>query len=211
MEMSTSDEIVFIVDDDEADRDSLAALLDTYGFRTRNYASAQEFLDQFAPAARGCLLLDVRLPGMSGLELQERLTAEGVRLPIIVITAYGDVPTAVRAMKAGAVEFIEKPYDGDVVVSAIRSVLDHESRASRQEAETAEFTSRLGRLTPRERQVMDELVIGRQNKEIAYTLGISPRTVEIHRARVMDKMSAGSLSHLVRMAILAGRAGGPSA
>jgi FixJ family two-component response regulator len=207
---AASNGTIFIVDDDEADRDSLAALLSTYGFQPQTYGSAQEFLADFAPTSRGCLLLDVRLPGMSGLDLQERLAQQGVHLPVIVITAYGDVPTAVRAMKAGAVEFIEKPYHGDLVVSAIRSVLDQELQTARRESETVEIASRIGRLTPRERQVMEQLVAGRQNKEIAHALGISPRTVEIHRARVMDKMEARSLSHLVRMAIITGRAGGPS-
>ncbi len=198
------DATVFIVDDDEADRDSLTALLETCGLRVRAYGSARDFLDSFVPPRKGCLLLDLRLPEISGLELLGRMAKEGASLPVILVTAYGDVPTAVRAMKLGAIDFIEKPYTDEAILASVRAAIDMDLLSRRDESSAAEIEKLAARLTPREREVMDQLVLGRQNKEIAHILGISPRTVEIHRARVMEKMEARTLSHLVRMAITGG-------
>lgn len=198
------DTTIFVVDDDRADRESLTALLGAYGFRVRAYPLASAFLEEFVPPRRGCLLVDVRMPKMGGLELQQRLVAESIHLPVIVMTAYGDVPTAVQAMKFGAVDFIEKPFRDDVVLSAIGSALDQEQKSMELSDQAASAAERMTRLTPREREVLNRLVIGRQNKEVAFELGISPRTVEIHRSRVMDKMEAKNLSQLIRMVLATG-------
>jgi two-component system, LuxR family, response regulator FixJ len=196
---------IFIVDDDEAIRDSLRLLLQTAGFgNVIAYASAREFLAQAAPAMGECLLLDVRMPDMDGLELQQELNRRGVRLPVVIMTGHADVPIAVRAMKAGASDFIEKPFSDDLLLDCVRRALQHAAEASRESAAAEETKRRLESLTPRERQVLDGMVTGRPNKLIAFDLGISPRTVEIHRARVMEKMQARSLSALVRMALAAG-------
>lgn len=194
---------VFIVDDDEADRCSLAALVEAHGFDARRYASAPAFLEGHHEAHGGCLLLDVRMPEMGGLELQRTMRAAGISLPVIVMTAFGDVPTAVQAMKEGAVDFIEKPFREEILLTAIHAALDQDRKAAEHAARTADIDARRQRLTPRERQVLDHLIRGRQNKEIAHDLGISPRTVEIHRARVMEKMEAHNLPQLIRMALAA--------
>ena len=199
-----TDPIVFVVDDDEAVRDSLMALLDAVGLKAEAYGSAQDFLDAYDPSRPGCLVLDVRMPGMSGLELQKKLAASHFRLPVIIITGHGDIPMAVEAMKAGAVDFIEKPFREDALLDGIRLALAQCAPAPRGEAASAELIGRIAQLTPREREVLERLVIGEPNKVIAFGLGISPRTVEIHRARVMAKMEARSLSQLVRMALAAG-------
>ncbi len=196
--------IVFVVDDDEAVRDSLMALLDAVGLKAQAYGSAREFLDGYDSSQPGCLVLDVRMPGMSGLELQKKLAASQFRVPVIIITGHGDIPMAVEAMKAGAVDFIEKPFREDTLLDGIRRALAQCAPAPRGEAASAEHNERIAQLTPREREVLERLVIGEPNKVIAFGLGISPRTVEIHRARVMAKMEARSLSQLVRMALAAG-------
>ena len=195
---------VYVVDDDEAVRDSLEILLETSGFRARSFASALQFLEAAPALPPGCLVADVRMPEMDGLELQERLEAAGHRFPVIIITGHGDVPIAVRAMKAGAVDFIEKPFANEAILESVRLALARLRQASEQEAAAAEAHARLALLTPRERQVLEGLVAGLPNKTIAYDLDISPRTVEIYRARVMDKMRAGSLPELVRLALAAG-------
>jgi len=191
---------VYIVDDDAAILDSLKILVESEGYRAVAFASALEFLASDAPAALdGCLIADVRMPGMSGLELQEELNARGAKLPVIIMTGHGDVPLAVSAMKAGAVDFLEKPFDEEALLDSIRRAIEKPAvdEAVRQTLE------RMAALTPRENEVLDLLVLGRANKVIAYELSISPRTVEIHRARVMDKMGARSLAELVRMVLSA--------
>jgi len=196
---------IFIVDDDEAIRDSLLLLLQSAGFgNVVAYESAHDFLAQAAPAAGECLLLDVRMPDMDGLELQQELNRRGIRLPVIIMTGHGDVPIAVRAMKAGATDFIEKPFSDDLLLDCVRRARQHAAETRSEDAAVEETRHRLQSLTPRERQVLDGIVTGRPNKLIAFDLGISPRTVEIHRARVMEKMQARSLSALVRMALAAG-------
>ena len=194
---------VHVVDDDEAVRHSLAFLFESAGLPVRAYESAAAFLLAAPGLAAGCVVTDVRMPGMDGLALQRRLAETGVRLPVIVMTGHGDVPVAVQALKAGATDFIEKPFDDDALLAAVRAALAA-SRAERERgAEAGRFAARLAGLTPRERQVFDRLVEGQQNKAIARDLGASPRTVEVHRARVMEKMGARSLPELVRMALAA--------
>jgi two-component system response regulator FixJ len=193
---------VHIVDDDDAVRDSLSVLLESTGFAVATYASAEAFLA--APAASGgCIVVDVRMPGMGGLELQEEVARRGSRIPVIVMTGHADVPLAVRAMKAGAFDFVEKPFDETALVAAVRRACDLGREVARAAAAEAALDERLALLTPREREVLDALVAGKPNKIIAFELSISPRTVEIHRARVMEKMQARTLSDLVRMTLAA--------
>jgi two-component system response regulator FixJ len=196
---------IYIVDDDEAVRDSVTILLHSAGHpNVQGYASARQFLDRANPQARDCVLLDIRMPDMDGLELQAELNRTGQSFPIIMMTAHGDVPIAVRAMKAGAFEFIEKPFSEETLLSCIDRALARAAHASFKETEIQEILRRIETLTPREREVMDGMISGQPNKVIAYDLNISPRTIEIHRARVMEKMQARSLSALVRMAVTAG-------
>lgn len=192
---------IFVVDDDEAVRDSLQALLQARGFEVRAFESAPKLLAAIGKDTRGCVLADVRMPEMDGLELQRRLA--GHMLPVVVMSGHGDIPMAVQAMRDGAVDFVEKPYSDDTILHAVaRAAALIEPRA-RMAAGKAEAQTRMARLTPREREVLDRLVEGMQNKAIAHALEISPRTVEIHRANVMEKMEAKSLSELVRMALAA--------
>jgi len=192
---------VFVVDDDQAMRSSLQWLIESVGLAVESFASADDFLNSYYPGRAGCLLLDVRMPGMSGLELQEYLNAHQIKIPVIIITGHGDVHMAVRAMKRGAVDFIEKPFNDEILLDAIRNALSLDERRRGYQAERAELAARLAHLTPREHEVMDMVTDGRSNKEIANALGVSAKTVEAHRARVMEKMQAGSLAELVRMAI----------
>lgn len=202
---------VFVVDDDEAIRDSLAALLQAEGLTVETFASGEAFLAAFDADDRpGCLLVDMRMPGMSGLELHEALAARAVSIPVIMITGQGDVPTAVRAMKAGVAEFVEKPVNPDEVLEMIGRLLAEQQVVAEARDAAADVMKRLDRLTPRERDVLKHLVAGAPNKVIAYELGISPRTVEVHRARVMEKMQARHLSELVRMALAVGFLDGTS-
>jgi two-component system, LuxR family, response regulator FixJ len=194
---------VFIVDDDDAVRDSLQTLLEVEGYRTEAFGSALAFLEIYDVGRRGCLLADVRMPDMSGLDLQEILSTRRSPLPVVIITGHGDVSMAVRAMKAGALDFIEKPFSDAAILDSVRRALSVADRASADRELAADAEARLQSLTPRERQVLDQLVLGRANKVIAFELHISPRTVEIHRARVMEKMQADSLSQLVRLALAA--------
>lgn len=195
---------IFIVDDDPAVRDSLTLLLGASGLRVETYASARAFLEAYTPERPGCLLLDVRMPGMSGLELQAELAARGVSLPIIFITAHGDVPMSARAFRTGAVDFLEKPLDHDLLLQRIREAVDRDAEARRRRAERAEYRARLARLTRREREVLTYVVQGKSNKEIARALDVSHRTVEAHRARLMDKMEVQSLPALVEIAVTCG-------
>ena len=201
MENTTTESIVFVVDDDQALRSSLKWLIESVGLKVKTFDSADRFLESYYPGQAGVLLLDVRMPGMSGLELQEHLRRECSGLPVIIITGHGDVPMAVRAMKAGAVDFIEKPFNDEVLLESIRNALALGERRRRTQAERAEIAARLAQLTPREHEVMEKVTQGRSNKEIAQDLGVSAKTVEAHRARVMEKMEAGSLAELVRMAL----------
>jgi two-component system, LuxR family, response regulator FixJ len=194
---------VHVVDDDAAVRDSLRLLLESADLSVRTYESAAAFLRAVPDLGAGCVLTDVRMPELDGLELQRRLTQLGVRMPVIIMTGHGDVPIAVEAMKAGAADFLEKPFDDAHLMDAVASALAASRRAGDEATATAQIAARLASLTPREREVLDRLVAGQPNKTIAYDLGSSPRTVEVHRARVMEKMGARSLPELVRMAITA--------
>jgi two-component system response regulator FixJ len=198
----SSSQIVHVIDDDADVRRSLVFLLSTAGLAVRVYESAVAFLNALPQAQDGCIVTDIRMPEMDGLELQRKLNAIKSTMPVIVITGHGDVALAVEAMKAGAIDFIEKPFDDEVLLSTIRSALArHESNRERG-SKVAEIRGRLALLSEREQQVLDGLVAGKANKVIAYDLGISARTVEIYRANVMTKMQADSLSSLVRMVLL---------
>jgi FixJ family two-component response regulator len=197
------DKTVFVVDDDQAMRNSLKWLIESIGMKVETYASADAFIEGYYPGRSGCLLLDVRMPGMSGLDLQEHFLRENIRIPIIIITGHGDVPMAVRAMKAGAVDFIEKPFNDEMLLDSIRNALTLDQELRNEQAQRAEIAARLAHLTPRELEVMGMVTSGQSNKEIATRLGVSAKTVEAHRARVMDKMHADSLADLVKMAMLA--------
>ena len=194
--------VVHIVDDDEAVRGSLAFLLGTAGFPTRLYDSAMAFVSALPQVQGGCLITDVRMPDMTGIELLSELHAKSVNLPAIVITGHGDIPLAVEAMKAGAIDFIEKPFEGEAILRAVRSAEQRTAQVDRQSEDTAAVASRLKSLSQRERQVLAGLMAGHSNKVIAHQLGISPRTVEVYRANLMSKMQAKSLSELIRMALL---------
>ncbi|MGI6245136.1 MAG: response regulator FixJ [Pseudochelatococcus sp.] len=197
---------VHVIDDDESVRDSLAFLLEGMNLTVLTYASAAAFLEQRPWGLGGCIVSDVRMPGISGIDLLRILREKGIDLPVIVITGNADVPLAVDAMKIGASDFLEKPFDDEVLLAAIRTALEGPKASPGTAAETIEITERLQTLTAREREVLDGLVRGMTNKHIAVSLGISPRTVEVHRAHVMTKMNAASLSHLVRMAMVSGHA-----
>jgi two-component system response regulator FixJ len=195
-------ETVFVIDDDPGVRESLRALLEAAGYGVKDFSSAEAFLAQ-SGSLPGCLITDVRMPEMDGIALQEELIRRGAAIPIIVITGHGDVPLAVRAMKAGAIDFIEKPFAEDVLLDSVHRAVTTGRRAHDQAAEMRAARALLEELTPREREVLEHLVAGRANKMVAYELGISPRTVEIHRARIMDKFKARSLSDLVRISLAA--------
>ena len=195
--------IVHLIDDDEAVRQSLAFLLATAGHAVRVYESAESFLLAPPAGAAGCIVSDVRMPGIDGLALLRRLKEIGNAMPVVIMTGHADIPMAVEAMKSGAVDFIEKPFDDEVLLSAIRTALNRTGAAAERTAEIVQIRAKLDSLSERERQVLDGLVAGHPNKTIAYDLDLSPRTVEVHRANLMIKMGAGSLSDLVRMALTA--------
>jgi two-component system, LuxR family, response regulator FixJ len=199
--MNTRSQIL-VVDDDAAVRDSIRVLLESAGFGVRTYVSAMHILADCLPQD-ACIITDIRMPNMDGFDLQKELTRRGVDLPVIIITGHGEVPLAVRAMKAGAVDFIEKPFDDAGMVRSIQRALEIGRRGRDRKAEGRSAQGMLARLTPRERHVLDRIVNGRSNKIAAYELGLSPRTIEIHRAHIMNKMSARSVSDLVRIAIAA--------
>ena len=196
--------VVHVIDDDPAVRDSLSFLLATAGLTVRTFETAGAFVAALTTVAPGCIVTDVRMPGMSGIELMAALTRRGITLPVIVITGHGDVPLAVEAMKLGAFDFIEKPFDDDTIIASVNAALAKYATSGRDEGRRAEVVAKLATLSQRERQVLDGLVAGHPNKTIAYDLDISPRTVDVYRANVMNKMGASSLSALVRMTIVAG-------
>ena len=198
--------LVHVVDDDASVRESLAMLLESAGFSARTYDSAAAFLEAAADCTAGCVVTDVQMPDLNGLELQRRMGELGIRLPVIVMTGHGDVPIAVEALKAGATDFLEKPFDDSHLLAAVASAIAISQREHDEAAALADIAARIAALTPREREVLDRLVTGQPNKTIAYDLGSSPRTVEVHRARVMEKMGARSLAELVRMTIAVERA-----
>ncbi len=189
---------VYIVDDDPAVRDSLRSLISSIDTRVETFASAGEFLDAPMPDGPGCLLLDLRMPGISGLELQRRLNARQTDLPIIFITGYGDVATAVRAMRAGAISFREKPFNEQNVLDFVAEAVGRSREAGRVRVRRGEISKRLETLTPRERQVLDEVAAGQSNKRIAHALGLSQKTIEFHRANVMKKLGVKSLANLIK-------------
>src|SRR5689334_2560366 len=195
---------VYVIDDDEAMRHSLEFLLGSVDYEVTLFESAQVFLDGIAKREFGCVVSDVRMPGIDGIELLRRLQTLNCRFPVVIMTGHGDVPLAVEAMKLGAVDFLEKPFDDDLLISMIDSGLKRAEPEARNEAASREIAERVATLSPRERQVMDGLVAGLSNKAIAREYDISPRTIEVYRANVMTKMQAGSLSELVRLAMRAG-------
>ena len=197
----TPEQIIYLVDDDEALRDSLAWLLESQGFKVAAFASAEDFLKAWRPEFNGCLLLDVRMPGMSGLELHERLRAQYSTLPIIFITGHGDVPMAVTTMKKGAMDFIEKPFKEDDLLGLVERMLDQARSSFSQHQEQASRDALLSRLTTREAQVLERIVAGRLNKQIADDLGISIKTVEAHRANIMEKLNANTVADLLKIAL----------
>jgi FixJ family two-component response regulator len=198
--MTETDAVVFVVDDDASMRESLKNLIRFVGLRVELFTSAQEFLRSKRPDVPSCLVLDVRLPGLSGLDLQRRTSDAGMEIPIIFITGHGDIPMSVRAMKAGAVEFLTKPFRDQDLLDAIQQGLERDRKAREQLAAVEELRRRFASLTPRERTVMTRVVAGLLNKQIGAELGTSETTVKIHRHQVMEKMRAGSLPELVRMA-----------
>ena len=202
--MADDKRLVHLVDDDEAIRRSASFMLRTSGLVVKTYASGMELLAAATALQPGCILLDVRMPEMSGLEVQQALRERGILLPVIVMTGHGDVTVAVQAMKAGAVDFIEKPFEKSVMLAALEEGFARLERSERSAARADEASVRLDVLTAREREVLDGLVRGHPNKTIAYDLGISPRTVEIHRANVMTKLGVSSLSEALRIAFAAG-------
>lgn len=198
------DPVVHVIDDDEAVRRSLDFLLQSASFKTRTYETALAFLNELPDISSGCIVTDVRMPEMSGVELLRHLRRINLRMPVIIITGHADVPMAVDAMKSGAADFLEKPFDDEVLLVAVRAALASAENVKERESERAELQRRFETLSKREREVLAGLVAGKPNKTIAFDLGISPRTVEIYRANVMTKMRAVSLSELVRMTMIAG-------
>ena len=198
--MENAQPVVFVVDDDDAICRSLQLLIEDIGLEVRTCNSAQQFLSDYDPAQPGCLVLDVRMSGMSGLELQSRLCELGIDIPTIIITGHGDVPMAVEAMKAGALDFIEKPIRDQVLLDSIQKAIKADKLAREARKQCADFQARIGALTERERQVMDLLLLGKANKVIAYDLGISQKTVDFHRGNVLSKLDVSSVVDLVRLA-----------
>jgi two-component system response regulator FixJ len=201
-ENAATQPVVHIIDDDEGLRESLAFLLRSANLEVRSFESAKAFLDVLPHAALGCVITDMRMPDMSGIELLRRLKELKLGVPVIVITGHGDIALAVEAMKIGATDFFEKPFDDDLLLSSVRAALRQQEDHTKRGAERAEIEQRISSLSPREKDVLVGLIEGRANKQIAFDLGISPRTVEIYRANLMNKMQANSLSDLVRMALI---------
>jgi two-component system, LuxR family, response regulator FixJ len=198
------DAVIYVIDDDEAVRQSLEFLLKTAGLTVRGFDSAKAFIEVLPQIRSGCIITDVRMPGITGIDLLRKVKELGLDVPVIVITGHGDISLAVEAMKIGAVDFLEKPFDDDTLLASVRGSLSRSADQVQRNAELSQINDRLAALSNRERQVLDGLVAGKANKVIAFDLGISPRTVEIYRANLMTKMAANSLSDLVRMAMTAG-------
>lgn len=196
-----SDPAAYLVDDDSAIRDSLTLWLGMRGIRCLAYGSAESFLDAVEPDWRGCVLIDLQLEGIDGLQLQARLAARGVTMPVIFVTGHGDVAAARDALKAGALDFIEKPVDNERLVELVATAMATDAEAAQRQAQTALLASRLQRLTQREREVMEQVVAGRHNREIAADLGISPRTVEVYKSRLMDKLDVRRVADLVKLVL----------
>ncbi len=197
--MSNSKPVVYVVDDDPAIREALSWLIETVSIDVETFETANAFLDHYSPNRPACLVLDVRLPGLGGLDLQEMLVVRRDPLPVLLITGHGDVVMAVRAMKMGAVDFIQKPFNNQVLLDKIQKAIDVHRQRMEQIAISADIDDRIVRLSSRETQVMERVVVGRSNRSIAAELGLSPKTIEVHRARVMEKMKAESLAELVRL------------
>ncbi len=191
--------VVYVVDDDEAVRDGLRRLLESVGLEVSTHADALEFLDRYVPESPGCLLLDMRMPGMGGLDLQDELRERGIALPVIIITGHGDVPAAVRALKGGALDFIQKPFNPQALLDRVQQAIEQDRTLRQQVAARSDALQKLSRLTAREREVMEMLLTGKANKVIAINLDISERTVEFHRANIMKKMNARSLAQLMSL------------
>ena len=191
---------VFIVDDDPSHRDSLQFLLGAAGLEVRSFPSAQDFLDAADPGAPGCLLLDVRMPGMSGLDLQNKLAKAEISLPIIFITGHGTVPMSVRAMKAGALDFLQKPFDEQDLLNAVHQAIEQDRQTRLEREKLREIHKLINSLTPREYEVFTLLISGMMNKQVAYELGITEGTIKVHRSRIMEKMKADSMADLIRYA-----------
>jgi FixJ family two-component response regulator len=199
--MSAPGQTVFVIDDDKSVRDSIQWLLESIGLRVETFESAESFLRQWSPGRPGCLVLDVRMPGMSGPELMDKLGAPTPSLPIIFLSAHGDVPLAVRAMKGGAVDFLQKPYNNQTFLERVRQALEQDAQASRKRSQQSGLSARLAALTGRERQVLKGVVAGHSNKEIARELDISYKTVEVHRGRLMQKMEVHSIVELLQLVL----------
>ena len=196
--------IIYVIDDDDAVRQSLEFLLKTAGITVRSFESGKAFLEELPEIRSGCIVTDVRMPEITGIDVLRHVKETNPDLPVIVITGHGDISLAVEAMKIGAVDFLEKPFDDDLLLAAVRAALSHDADVGKRKAELADIHDKLAALSNRERQVLEGLVVGNANKTIAFDLGISPRTVEIYRANLMTKMAANSPSDLVRMAMLSG-------
>ncbi len=195
-------DVVYLVDDDEGVREYIAWLLQSAGWQVRAFDSAQRFLDAYDPNVPGCLVTDIRMPGLSGLDLQRELARRDCRIPIIMISAFAEVPTAVRAMREGAVDFLEKPFDGQTLVERVRAAVETDRRDHQLRAERTQIAARLAKLTPRQRAVLEGLTAGKPSKVIAAELGVSPRTVDVHRFRLMHQLGAESLPDLFRRVML---------
>jgi len=202
--MNDANQMVFLIDDEPSVLKALARVIGATGFRTASFSSPQSFLEQYEPAARGCIVLDVSMPGFTGLELQQALIEKNCSLPIVFLTARGDIPTSVRAMKHGAVDFLTKPVDDNDLIAAVDRALAREATDHVRRAQITELQMRFSTLTSREQEVLGHVIAGRLNKQIAAVLGTTEKTVKVHRARVMEKMQAQSLAELVRLSGTAG-------
>jgi FixJ family two-component response regulator len=202
--MNPAKPAVYVVDDDPSVRVAMERLLKSVGLSVKTFASAREFLDQTTPEWSGCLIVDLRMPGMGGLDLQDHLSARQVSLPVVFLTGYGTVPASVRAMKAGAVDFLEKPVDDQTLLDAVHKALERDREARRNQAEMQALHQRLAALTPREYEVLTFIISGRLNKQAAAELGTTEKTIKVHRARIMEKLQCASLAELVRLAEKAG-------